>query len=266
VVPTLLDLIDLNTSAALAEAAMRTLQRYDVESIGSVVLARYPDQLRHVPALRIAALELLTTRHSWAEQLASALADKRIHPNDIPVHLVQKMAGYGDPALEPTLHRFWPYIRRHTPTEIEQKMADLRTLLRTGPGRIEPGKQVYQTYCGTCHRLNGTGGTIGPDLTGYERRNTEAMLRNVVDPNAAIREGYVQFQVQTKDNRLLTGLMINQQGHQVTLRSIGGQETTLLRTDILDMHPMLQSVMPERLLDALSDEQIRDLFAYLARG
>ena len=50
------------------------------------------------------------------------------------------------------------------------------------------------TLCAACHKLHGDGTTdLGPDLTDYERHNLEFMLLSIVDPSAAIREGYLEI-------------------------------------------------------------------------
>ncbi|MCX7415919.1 MAG: hypothetical protein NTY25_05445, partial [Planctomycetia bacterium] len=89
------------------------------------------------------------------------------------------------------------------------------------------------------------------------------MLVSIVDPSAEIREGYQYQIVETQDGRSLSGFFIDRD-HQVTvLRSLDGETITLAAADIAEQQPLGKSLMPSGLLDGLSVQQLRDLFAYL---
>jgi putative heme-binding domain-containing protein len=112
--------------------------------------------------------------------------------------------------------------------------------------------------------MKGSGGTIGPELTGYDRKNLDYLLLHIFDPNADIREGYETYRIQTTDGRILTGIIANQSGGTVELMSVFGNERTVIPADkILTKKIQLVSSMPERLLSDLSEQELRDLFAYL---
>jgi putative heme-binding domain-containing protein len=89
------------------------------------------------------------------------------------------------------------------------------------------------------------------------------MLLNVVNPSAEIREGFENYVVRTLDGRTLTGFIADQDANVVVIRGADGQNLTVPRDNIEDMRATRQSVMPEGQLKALTDQQIRDLFAYL---
>ena len=89
------------------------------------------------------------------------------------------------------------------------------------------------------------------------------MLPSILDPNAEIREGFANYLVETKDGRALTGFLTDQDAHIVILRGVDGQDISLRREEIAELKPSGRSLMPEGLLDGLSDQQLRDFFAYL---
>src|SRR5262249_43454241 len=84
-----------------------------------------------------------------------------------------------------------------------------------------------------------------------------------VDPSAVIRPEYVAFQVATKDGRSLTGLVVESTPSAVTLVNEKNERTVLARTQIELMEASPVSLMPEKILDPLTDQEICDLFAYL---
>ena len=103
---------------------------------------------------------------------------------------------------------------------------------------------------------------MGPDLTGYERGNLADTLLNIVDPSANIREGYASYQIRTADGRSLIGFMAERGSTSVVLRDPAGQRTTIAQADIEEENVLPASVMPEGLLDGLTDQELRDFFAY----
>jgi putative heme-binding domain-containing protein len=89
------------------------------------------------------------------------------------------------------------------------------------------------------------------------------MLMNVVNPSAEIREGFENFVARTTDGRTLTGLIADQDPSLVVLRGADGQNISLPRESIEDLRAIKTSLMPDGQLKLLTDQQIRDLFAYL---
>ena len=89
------------------------------------------------------------------------------------------------------------------------------------------------------------------------------MLLNVVNPSAEIREGFENYMVLTDDGRVAAGFLFDQDKHIVVLRGADGQNITIGRKDIDEMVKQPKSLMPEGLLNKLSDQQVRDLMAYI---
>ena len=116
--------------------------------------------------------------------------------------------------------------------------------------------------CGPCHRLHDQGGTLGPDLTGYDRGNIAELLTNIIDPGAYVREGYVTYRITTVDGRILSGNISGRQGTTIKVKLVSGESMTLAESEVKGMEAQ-PSIMPDNLLDNLSEQQTRDLFAYL---
>jgi putative heme-binding domain-containing protein len=128
---------------------------------------------------------------------------------------------------------------------------------------VSAGRTIFQSRCGSCHKLFDEGGNLGPELTGYDRSNLNDLLLNIVDPNADIREGYVNYLITTLDGRTLVGTILERSGSTVTLQPPAGEAFILHTDQIKEMQAQSTSLMPEHLLEGLTDQQIRDLFAYL---
>jgi putative heme-binding domain-containing protein len=142
-------------------------------------------------------------------------------------------------------------------------MDKLQRVLKAGTGNPYAGEPIFTERCASCHQLFHKGGRIGPELTPYQRDDLGTLLPSLLDPSAEIREGFVNYVVETKDGRALSGFIADQDANVVVVRGFDGEDVSLARTDIREMTPSRTSLMPEGLLDGLTDQQLRDFFAYL---
>jgi putative heme-binding domain-containing protein len=90
------------------------------------------------------------------------------------------------------------------------------------------------------------------------------MLLAVAHPSAEIREGFGSVTVATSDGRVLSGLKLEDSEQLVIVRGTDGVDQRIPREEVEELTPNTRSLMPEGLLDGLSDEEIRHLFAYLS--
>jgi putative heme-binding domain-containing protein len=121
---------------------------------------------------------------------------------------------------------------------------------------------VYTALCAACHTLHGQGGALGPDLTGAGRDNLDYLLENIADPGAVVTADFRMAVVKLKDGRTLTGFIAARTGRTLTVKSVA-ETHTVERAEVSSVEELPQSVMPDGLLESLTPEQRRDLFAYL---
>ncbi len=253
-------------STALRLASIQSLKHYDDPEIGKSLADAYQFQMRAEPDLRYETLSLFASRASWANELMKKVFETReIKQEEIPVDILQQIKMLDDPELVSLLESRWPKLKTTPADEMKIELARVRKALASKIGDPEAGQLIYQRSCESCHRLFGKGGDIGPELTGYDRKDLETLTLNIVNPNADIREGYVNYLIQKTDGQVIMGTIKDQSGGQVIIQPFGGTELTLAESEISKMEPQKTSIMPERLLTPLSDQQIRDLFAYLGR-
>jgi putative heme-binding domain-containing protein len=89
------------------------------------------------------------------------------------------------------------------------------------------------------------------------------MLANVINPSAEIREGFETYLIITEDGRAVSGFLVDRDNKVLVLRGQDGQNVTIAQDAIEEMVPQKKSLMPEGQLKQLTDQQVRDLFAYL---
>jgi putative heme-binding domain-containing protein len=193
----------------------------------------------------------------------SAVERGAIPSADVPLDQVRRILLHSKPSLIPRVEKLWGRVRQSTTREAEGRIAAVVGVLAKGQGDASRGKLIAARTCLTCHLLSGDGHKIGPDLTAVDRKNLDVLIRNVVDPSGVIREGYQQYVVASTDGRVLSGLLAESSGGKVTVLDSNGVRTSLGETEVETIKRSDASLMPEGILDPLSDQEVRDLFAYL---
>ena len=146
--------------------------------------------------------------------------------------------------------------------ELAQKFDRFRVLAEKS-GDAAHGKALFTSACMTCHNVAGQGGQVGPVLSGAGAMGTEAVLRAVLTPNAAMEAGYRVFRVELKDGDVLDGLLVSQDNDAIILRRQNTEDLRIPRTSVKRASFTRMSMMPEGLLEALKPEDVSNLFAYL---
>jgi putative membrane-bound dehydrogenase-like protein len=260
-VPLLLDLLGSAKSDALRGAVLSALQPFPDERITERVLALYS---RLSSALRARAQGLLASRPASGLALLQAVDAGRIAPRDVPFDRLQRLTTYKDERIAKLIAKHWGAIAPATAGEKISRIRSINSIVSRGSkGDAANGRLLFQKNCATCHTLFGEGNKIGPDLTTADRKNREYLITQVVDPSAVIRAEYQAFTIETKDGRSLFGLVVESAPGAVTLVDSKNERTVIARSKIEEMTPSATSLMPEKILDPLSDEELCDLFRYL---
>jgi putative membrane-bound dehydrogenase-like protein len=259
-VPVLLGLVERSADDALRQAALTALQPYDDARIPAAVLRLYSGFTEDARAV---ALTLLASRKAWALELLKAVDEGKIDAKTVSTDVVRCLTVHRDEGIARLVSKHWGAVEGSTTAAMQQRIERLSNVLRTGSGSPYPGKKLFRVTCAKCHQLFGDGGQVGPDLTTYKRDDIANLLLNVVNPSAEIREGYETLLATTKDGRVVTGFLVDKDNQVVVLRGADAQTVTLRQDEIEELVPQRKSLMPEGLLDAMTDQQVRDLFAYL---
>jgi putative heme-binding domain-containing protein len=146
--------------------------------------------------------------------------------------------------------------------KLNEKFARFRELAGT-PGDAAKGKVAFQSICLNCHTLGGAGGKIAPALDGLGHTGLEAILRNLLTPNAAVEAGYRSFRVQTRDGDVIDGFLASQDEQAVVIQAPNSEPRRIPRARIRRGGFTNSSLMPEGLLEGLPADQARDLLSYL---
>ena len=245
----------------LRGSALRGLASYDDAQTPDAILPLYASLSS---AHKRDARNTLAGRPAYARRLLSAVEANQIPKTDLTADLIQQLRNLKNPEVDASLQKVWGTTRESS-ADKRAEIARVRNIFHAGgsqPGDALRGRTVFTKICAQCHTLFGTGGKVGPDLTGSNRGDLEYILENMVDPNAVIPNDYLGWNIDTKDDRSITGVLKEQTEHAVTI--VTANETlTIPRNEIQTMQQSKLSMMPEGLLTPLSEQEVRDLIVHL---
>jgi len=260
IVADLLPLLEGNQPLAVRLATIRTLNRFDDAAIAARPLVLYETM---PPPLKSAARDLLFSRTPSALAFLDRIGAHPDWAKEVPITQVRLIASLSAKDLDARVRKIWGNVGEGTP---EEKLATMRRFsndLRAAAGDLKSGMRVYNQACARCHKLFGSGGEMGMDLTNANRADRTYLLTHIVDPSVFIRKEYMSYDVHTRSGRVLFGLMAEQDAASVTLIDADYRKTRVQRFDISGIEESNVSIMPEGLLEKLTPQQLRDLFAYL---
>ncbi len=145
-----------------------------------------------------------------------------------------------------------------------EAMAAMRPALdlEGDPGR---GEALFLDLCARCHRSGESGAGPGPDLSGIGRKSAETLLHDILDPNAAVDTGYVNYVVETVEGEAFSGLLAASSGGGVVLRAAEDALIEVPAERIREVRSDGLSMMPEELEAGLEPAEMADLLAFLRR-
>ncbi|MBN8420583.1 MAG: c-type cytochrome [Verrucomicrobia bacterium] len=260
--PELLPVIrGLINDKVLGTVARNALAAYDDPNIPKAMLNPWPGRSEEQQAATVATL---TSRPSYAKALLEAIKAKKVPTTAISPFQARQIRSLGDESLNKLLTEAWGEIR-DTPEAKKAEFAKWEgyltkdTLAKADPSK---GRMIFTAVCSACHKLYGQGGAIGPELTGSDRHNLKYLLENILDPSAVVPADFRVSVLNLKDGRTITGVIPEQTERTLTVQT-PAERLTIERTQIVKQEQLPMSLMPEGLLSALGDENVKNLISYL---
>jgi putative membrane-bound dehydrogenase-like protein len=238
-------------------------QPYEIQAAAVAALGRFNDPRVTTnlfsrwgtlsPAVRVQAVSALLSRGERVPLVMTALRDRIISPADFSPVRIHFLRTHRNTAVSQEAIRVFG-IYNPNPENVQRYSGALK--LTPNPGR---GRQIFLERCADCHRLNGAGRDVGPDLAGLKIMGKEALLQAIAEPNMNIRQGYAAVVIENLVGENAIGILEHESPQAVTLAQPGGGRVIWGRPNIQLVQPQPWSIMPEGLLNGLSQQQVADL-------
>lgn len=134
-------------------------------------------------------------------------------------------------------------------------------------GNAKHGEELFFSIatCAACHKVNGKGKDVGPNLSEIGRKlSKEAMYVSVLDPNAGVSLNYETWLVIKQDGTTLSGILVSQTDNSIELKTIDSIVHKFDREEIESLEKLRTSLMPNDLQKLLRAQDLIDIVEYLA--
>lgn len=249
-------------SESLRSVALASLSEAEGESLLTILLDWFkPDhgiKLRQSVVKAVARMgsgDAQQVMEQWWKQFRNGT-----FPEAIKLELVESVRG----SVRPERLAWW----RSYQDEVLSKQIQALPVEVLHGGDAERGRTIFRdradVACMRCHRAEGQGGVVGPDLDRLsERLMRNQILESILYPNAAISPGYTSERFFLSDDEDVAGVVLEESDTFVRLRAANGSEVNIAKERI-EQRVTALSAMPEGVAAPLKSGELRDLMAYLA--
>ncbi len=130
----------------------------------------------------------------------------------------------------------------------------------------QKGKAIFQSNCAVCHRIDGLGNTIGPDLSEVKKKfDAESILDAIINPDGAIAFGYEAWLVNTKEGPPMYGFLLSQDKKFVVIKDISGEKRSIETSKITSIKKQDKGLMPDPGSMGLSQKDLADIVGYIIK-
>lgn len=246
-------------SAGVIElAALETLHQVE----GNEALIQVLGNSRMPLDARRRSLQLVTQSMPGVNRVMT-MRERGSFPDDLQSELVFLLHNHSDRRVRQMALEALPLAAANS----EQRVHSYQAILNV-PGDAARGRELFEknqdAACARCHRVDGGGTLVGPDLssvgTKYDARE---LLYHIQNPSGAINYNFVAHSFLLSDGRVISGLVLDRTNQAFTLGIATGQQITIDVEEVEEERPQAASLMPEGLLGNFTTQQAADLIEYL---
>jgi quinoprotein glucose dehydrogenase len=191
----------------------------------------------------------------WLDELLAAKV-----PKELQLDLLEAAAKRSAPSLKEKLTAYEASKPRGDP------MSEFRETL--AGGQSDQGKKIFferpDAQCVRCHKINGQGGDVGPDLSHIGgQKDRQFLLESIILPNRQIAQGFESVMVTDKNGEVYAGVLKNETPTELAINSPDRGLLRLKKSDIQSRQKAL-SPMPEGMGQILSKADLRNLIEFLS--
>jgi putative membrane-bound dehydrogenase-like protein len=249
-------LFDSAQPIELQVASLQSMQRGEAHWAGKLVLDKWP---KLGPEVRGEALSFLLRRTETTKLALEAMAAGAVSSAMVSIDQRVTLLQHPDATIKQLSQRVFGSGISENRKGVAKEYRSALSLV----GDSSRGKLVFNKVCANCHRLNGHGHEVGPDISDTRNRSREALLYDILDPNQKLEPKFTAYQVVTDEGVVLQGLIVTETPEVIVLRLAEGKEQAIARQSMEVFRSSGQSLMPEGVEKEISHQEMADLLTYL---
>ena len=251
----LIQLLSPQSSHSLQAEAIKTLGQLGDVKAATKVFERWKSL---TPALRDVTLSVAFDKSAWLEMLLTRMEAEQILPQQVSVRYRQRLLNHDDELV----HR--RVARLLAPVESDRSVVLRRySEFDAHEPDLAAGREVFKKQCSACHRLEGEGRPVGPDLAAISDKSKAAMLVAILDPNRAVEDKYLAYTVLTHAGETRQGLLFEESATAITLAAPDGESHVVLRNQIEQLSATGKSLMPDGLEQVMTPQDVANVIVYV---
>jgi putative membrane-bound dehydrogenase-like protein len=245
-----------DTNQEVQLAAVRALAIRPEKEVAPLLMKSWRT---YSPSLRREVTEAMLRQPGRIHFLLDEVEKKNVKPGDIDVMRTRQLLKHAQAAIR---ERAQKLLQENIPADRKVVMTRYQEALKV-KGDSRQGQVVFKKNCATCHKVAGMGIDVGPDISDTRTKTIEGLLADILNPNQAIDNNYVNYLVTTKSGKSLTGILAGETSTSITLKRAEGQMDVLLRQEIEEIQSTGVSLMPEAMEKNITIAEMADLLAFL---
>lgn len=255
--PALQQIITQKYPASVNSAALKALGKV---ADNQTCLFLLKEMKSFSPSLQTEAVNLFLSKPERINLLLKAIEAKEIEKSVVGWRQMVRLMNYYDADIRAYARKVLS-VNEDRKAVLQKYMAVLEMR-----GSLPKGKLVFENNCASCHQIEGVKGVnFGPDLSTLRSRNATSILTEIINPNNSIADNYDFWMIELTNGRSIAGIITQENTNSVSIREIGGTESTIQKKEVARMQKAEQSIMPNGLENAISIQEMADLIAFIKK-
>ena len=236
-------------------AAARALGQIPGEQTGRFLLGKWRGMTSNV---RAEAADALYRDQSRIPLVLAALKNGDIQPWTLAFRHRRQLVMHKDAA-----------IREQARPLLESSQGERAKVVATYQAALERkgdaanGKKIFDSVCSKCHKVNGSGADVGPDLGTVRHQPKQTLLTAILNPSESISQGFEAYVIETHSGATIDGVLGPQTATTIALKHEEGKQDVIPRKDIRNMYATNLSAMPADLEKQIDIQQMADLLEFI---
>ena len=260
VIPAVAEILGGGASDRLKRSVIEALGSLPDTEVGETLVAEVASLSRD---LRQVALDHISRRSDWALALIDAIESEQLELGLVGVTSIHRLRTHGDAKVAARAKTVIDAIRGPSIDEKNRLIARFASAVRE-PGDPVHGRSLFTKSCSPCHRFQGEGRDLAPDLVGMGAHAPEELLVHILDPSRFAEDNYRAVTIVTGSGQVLDGIVARENRRSLLLRN-ATSDLEILKRDIVSRVESSLSIMPDG-FEELGSVGLRDVIAYLSSG